>query len=53
MMINEPEITIDELDIPLRFENTKDILINKFYSDCFQIIDGFEKEGDPCIVMIN
>lgn len=53
MQINEPQIVIDEIMLPEKCDMTEKFEICKYYSEFFDVIDGFEKEGNPCIKIIN
>ena len=44
MKLNEPEITLDKVDSGA---------YHRFYSDFYSIIDGFDKDGSPCLPILS
>eukprot|EP00347_Sterkiella_histriomuscorum_P021190 403334904 len=53
MQINEPQIVLQDIKLPRDTQSKMDIQFMAFHSELYSIIDGFEKEGSPCIVVIN
>ncbi|CDW86409.1 UNKNOWN [Stylonychia lemnae] len=53
MEINEPQISLQELKLPERSEQLDQFHLNHFYADSFMTIDGFEKDGNPCAIILN
>jgi hypothetical protein len=52
MKINDPQIVLETVE---RIYNSSNEIypIYKFYSDLFHVIDGFEKDGSPCSIIVN
>lgn len=46
MLLNDPIITID----PVALNSDH---LYKFYTDSYTVIDGFEKQGSPCMLVMN
>ena len=53
MQINEPQITLNEITLPAKSSLKEEIGLVKFVPDQYSIIDGFEKDGSPCAVVLN
>lgn len=44
---------MQDLLLPSKSDELQKIQFYKFYSDFFSTIDGFEKEGNPCVIILN
>lgn len=52
MKMSDPPITIEAETYPSITNFSSEFRFYKFYADKFFIIDGFEKEGNPCFIVI-
>lgn len=53
MQINEPSILLEEVVIPENSSQIEQFHLFKFSGESFSIVDGFEKEDNPCFVVLN
>lgn len=53
MKINDPPIILETVEMPQKAEEMMKMKMHKYYSECFQVIDGFDKEGKPCFIVMN
>ena len=53
MKINDPSIVMEPIELPQRSSDINGFAIYNFSSQYFYVIDGFEKEGNPCYIVFN
>jgi len=53
LKINDPVITLSKVELPESSTQVAQLKLYRFYHDYFFIIDGFEKEGSPCVMILD